>query len=411
MQGVLSMGEARRKRTLAEILKDSYAVIVYKDWPVWFGGLLIGIISIAAFSWSRPLGVVGGLREWADWSFYLMGVYGSHPSSSPHLSGSSILTFGLLWGALSSALLSRQFVLRISPPFELLRGAIGGTLMGIGAAMAMGCNIGGFFSAVSALSLSGIAMMAGLIAGAFLETRYLYWEMQFFRYRRGEGKPRRPRGGAAARKKLQSYAGAAAMLAALIAAFAYLSYGVGSGPGHNYARAGGLLICGLAFGMVLHRSRFAFLQAFREPFATGNAGQSRGMVVAVIVSVLGFAVLKGSGFRPEGVYVTPTFWAGSFIGGVIFGFGMPFAGGCASGSCWRSAEGNVKQVIALVFMGVSNSLSKIIIESSEPLASMMGRRVYLPQHVSYFWSITLIVAVMLLFYLVTAWNEKTRAFV
>jgi uncharacterized membrane protein YedE/YeeE len=99
------------------------------------------------------------------------------------------------------------------------------------------------------------------------------------------------------------------------------------------------------------------------------------------------------------------------LGGVIFGFGMPFAGGCASGSCWRSAEGNVKQVIALVFMGVSNSLSKMLIESSDTLASMMGRRVYLPQHVSYFWSITLIVTVMLLYYLVTAWNEKTRAFV
>src|SRR5206468_8956053 len=59
---------------------------------------------------------------------------------------------------------------------ELIKGAAGGALMGVGATLAFGCNIGGFFSAVSALSLAGFAMMLGLGVGAFLGLRYLLWE-------------------------------------------------------------------------------------------------------------------------------------------------------------------------------------------------------------------------------------------
>src|SRR3989442_14606950 len=49
--------------------------------------------------------------------------------------------------------------------------------MGAGAMLALGCNIGGFFSATSALSLSGFGMMLGLGVGAFLAIRYLMWEV------------------------------------------------------------------------------------------------------------------------------------------------------------------------------------------------------------------------------------------
>jgi len=405
------VNDTERTSVLVTILKDAYARVFYKDWPVWLGGLLIGITSVITFAWARPWGVVGGVREWADWLFYLLGIYNSHPYYPPHLSSSSVLTFGLIWGAFASSLLSKKFFIRTPPPFELIRGAIGGTLMGIGAAMAGGCNVGGFFSAVSALSLSGLAMMAGLSMGAFLEVRYLYWEMQHLHFRRGEGIPKKPKEGSRDWRSVQPYLGALVVLAVFIVTFIYRSYGIDSASGYNYNRIGGLLFCGVAFGFILHRSRFAFLQAFREPFITGNAHQSRGMVIAVIVSVLGFTAIKASGLRPEWVYVMPTFWFGGFIGGLIFGFGMPFAGGCASGTCWRSAEGNVKNMIALIFFGVFNSLMQLLIDSSQRLSSLMGERVFLPAYLSYYWSVVLIVVIMLLYWLVTSWNEKTGAFI
>lgn len=277
--------------------------------------------------------------------------------------------------------------------------------------MAAGCNVGGFFSATSALSLGGLAMMAGLGIGAFLEVRYYYWEVQHLRFKRGEGKPANRKEGARDWTRYQPYWGGLAVLGALVAAYAYGATGVDPATSFDYARVGGLLLCGVTFGIIMHRSRFAFLQGFREPFISGRADQARGMAIAVIVSVIGFAALKAGGLRLESDYVFPTFWVGSFIGGIIFGFGMPFAGGCASGSCWRSAEGSLKLVIAVISMGIANSLSTLLIESSASVSALMGSAVFIPDYISYYWTVVTIVAIMLVYFLVMSWNERTRKFI
>ena len=159
------------------LLKQGYQKVFFENWPIWLGGLLIGIMSVITFAWARPWGVAGGLRNWGDWFFSLIGVY-QHPPISPLVSTNSILTLGLIWGAFGSALMAKQFAIRMAPPLELIKGVVGGTLMGIGAAMAGGCNVGGFYSALSALSLGGAAMMAGLFVGAYLGLRYIYWELE-----------------------------------------------------------------------------------------------------------------------------------------------------------------------------------------------------------------------------------------
>ena len=57
-------------------------------------------------------------------------------------------------------------------------------------------------------------------------------------------------------------------------------------------RNGGLLLCGLAFGIVIQRNRFCFVRAFRDPFLTGEGEDGRAVSVSLIISVLGFAALK-----------------------------------------------------------------------------------------------------------------------
>ena len=123
------------------------------------------------------MGVVGGLRNWAQWFSFQVGWYDQAPLS-PLLSTNSIITLGLLWGAFGAALMSRQFGFQMAPPLELVKGVIGGTLMGLGAAMAGSCNVVGFYSAISALSLCGLLMMLGLILRAILGMRYLYWDLE-----------------------------------------------------------------------------------------------------------------------------------------------------------------------------------------------------------------------------------------
>ena len=171
------MNEVTENRVITDLLKRGYRQIFEEQWPIMTGGIMIGILSIVTFAWGRPWGVVGGLRNWAHWLSFQVGWYDQAPLS-PLFSTNSIMSLGLLWGAIGAALMSRQFGFQMAPPLELFKGCIGGTLMGLGEAMAGGCNVGGFYSAVSALSLGGLLMMVGLILGAMLGLKYLYWELE-----------------------------------------------------------------------------------------------------------------------------------------------------------------------------------------------------------------------------------------
>jgi len=396
------MNDEKQSSVLSEILSNGHQKIFDENWPMWLGGLLIGIMSVITFAWARPWGVAGGLRNWGDWFFSLVGIYHYKPES-PLISTSSILTLGLLWGAFGSSLLSKQFAIRKAPPLELLKGIVGGILMGIGSAMAGGCNVGGFFTATSALSASGLAMMAGLLAGAYLGLRYLYWELEHL--------PSGTSGGTAVSKKekefdwlkIEPYIGAVVFLAAIVCAWIYNK--------NAYTRVGGLLLCGIAFGFIIQRTRFCFVRGFREPFMTGESDVPRAIAIAIIVSVLGFAALKWSGLRGENVYVPQAFWFGGLVGGVIFGIGMVVAGGCGSGSVWRAGEGHIKLMLAVIFFALSTSLFKAWINSSAGLISLMGYRVFLPNFLTYKWSLILVIAIMLVFYMFAAWNEETEKFV
>ena len=396
------MNDKKQSSVLTEILSSGYQKIFDNNWPMWLGGLLIGIMSVITFAWARPWGVAGGLRNWGDWFFSILGVYKQAPVS-PLISTNSILTLGLLWGAFGSALLSKQFAIRKAPPLELLKGVVGGTLMGIGAAMSGGCNVGGFFSAVSALSASGLAMMVGLFAGAYLGLRYLYWELEHL--------PSGSSGSTAVSKKenrfdwlkIEPYIGAVVFLAALVCAGIYNR--------EAYTRIGGLLLCGLAFGFIIQRTRFCFVRGFREPFMTGESEVPRAIAISIIISVLGFAALKWSGLRGENAYVSQAFWFGGLVGGVIFGFGMVMAGGCGSGSVWRAGEGHVKLMLAVIFFALSTSLFKAWIKSSASLKSFMGYRVFLPDFLTYKWSLILVIVIMLAYYIIATWNEETEKFV
>src|SRR5207245_4281503 len=117
-----------------------------------------------------------GIRHWGDWLFHTIGIINQPDLLSPFLYSGSVLNLGLLLGGLAAALLSREFGMRPPPVAELIKGGVGGLMMGWGAVLSFGCNIGGFFSALSALSVSGVGMMVGLAAGAFLGTRYPLWE-------------------------------------------------------------------------------------------------------------------------------------------------------------------------------------------------------------------------------------------
>ena len=387
-------------RTLAA----GYGALFGRQWPAWVGGILFGMLSILLFVWEKPWSVADGVRNWGDWLLNGVDITDTF-IIDPHLYSTSVLNLGIIGGAFAAALLARQFRLRGAPPWELLKGVVGGCLMGIGASLSFGCNIGGFFSATSALSLAGPAMMLGLMAGAVVGLKLLVWEVSYLdlpEWMSGSG-----RGGSASRRsetwrRLQPLAGVAVLAAGAAIAFVY--------DGLDYTTRAGLLAFGLGIGVIMQRTRFCFVRAFREPFMTGHADATRAVAIAVVISTVGFTYLKWADFKDWDVFVRDSFWLGSLLGGFIFGIGMSLAGGCASGALWRAGEGHVKLWVAVICFALSASYFRVWLTDSGR-ADRLGEAVFLPDYIGWEVALGAVIALMAVWYLCMTWNERRQKLV
>jgi len=381
-------------------LSARYAALFGRPWPVWGAAILVATVNVFLFAFDRPWTASDGLRNWGDWLLTGLGLAPRPDLVAPWLYSGSLLNLGVLLGGLTAALLAREFAIRVPPRGELVKGAGGGLLMGAGAILAFGCNIGGFFSAVSALSLSGFGMMLGLGLGAFLGLRYLLWETE-----------RRPRWSSGTARVWGASRGAApgrqpaagALLAAALLALAFV-----------FARAGlhtqgVFLLFGVVFGVVFQRSRFCLVRAFREPFMTGDAEHTRAAALALAVSMLGFAILKFTDLKDRGDWVFPGAGLGALTGGTLFGVGMTLAGGCGAGSIWRAGEGHVKLWAALAGFALGASLSRLVLAQAGALQKL-GWAVFLPSAIGWGGALVATLAVLAAWALVATWNEDARVF-
>src|SRR2546428_2570961 len=218
-----------------------YTTLFGRPWPVWGAAVLVATVNVFLFAFDRPWTASDGLRNWGDWLLRGVGVAHRADLVAPWLYSGSLLNLGVLFGGLTAALLSREFAVRVPPRGEAIKGAGGGLLMGVGAMLAFGCNIGGFFSAISALSLSGYGMMLGLGPGAFPGPRYLLWEME----RRppwASGAPRVYGAPAGRAPNRPPWLGVALALALLLGPF------LSARPG--YHAQGIFLLFGVVFGVI-----------------------------------------------------------------------------------------------------------------------------------------------------------------
>lgn len=80
-----------------------------------------------------------------------------------------MINVGIIAGALIAAMLSGDFRWRWPRQRGVyLRVLGGGVLMGYGAGLASGCNIGAFFSAVPSLGLNGAVFGAAVLLGGLV---------------------------------------------------------------------------------------------------------------------------------------------------------------------------------------------------------------------------------------------------
>lgn len=110
---------------------------------------------------------------------------------------------------------------------------------------------------------------------------------------------------------------------------------------------------GMVYGMFLQYGRFCMAAAVRDLFAVGVPRMAVGMMIAVALYSLIAATVTVSGFS--------TFHSNALgwhivLGGLIFGFGIVFTGGCASGSLYKAGEGNVGSMLVIVAISFSQAI-------------------------------------------------------
>jgi uncharacterized membrane protein YedE/YeeE len=87
---------------------------------------------------------------------------------NPLLNAPGFMSIGIILGAAVLALSRREFKWKLPSLETAMFALIGGTLMGLGARIGMGCNIGAFFATVTNGDPSGWVFLAGMTLGGYL---------------------------------------------------------------------------------------------------------------------------------------------------------------------------------------------------------------------------------------------------
>lgn len=108
---------------------------------------------------------------------------------------------------------------------------------------------------------------------------------------------------------------------------------------------------GILFGVVLERGQFCMASAFRDPFINRDTHITKGVVLLIFLTMLGFFFAHNAGWiDPAKFPYIKEAGLHSVIGGFMFGVGMILAGGCASGILYRIGEGHTTSMVALIGM-------------------------------------------------------------
>ncbi len=168
--------------TFGERMAALYRTVFRRAWPAVLGGVALGLLNIFEYLYSKPWGITTEVSRWAGWIAYNAGypaqnlLYYADKSPGvgllknvPWLSDGTMINVGIVVGALIAALLASEFKWRRpGKPVRYAQSLVGGVLMGYGSRLAIGCNVGAFFSAIPALALNGWLFAVGLAVGSLV---------------------------------------------------------------------------------------------------------------------------------------------------------------------------------------------------------------------------------------------------
>ena len=136
------------------------------------------------------------------------------------------------------------------------------------------------------------------------------------------------------------------LFTALVAALGLFAYLAGTS-----AKQAALFVVGTGLGVSLYHAAFGFTGAYRRAIVDRDISGVTAQLVMLAAAMLLFAPILAQGtVFGHGVVgaVAPVSLSVAF-GAFLFGIGMQLAGGCASGTLYTAAGGNVRMILVLLF--------------------------------------------------------------
>jgi uncharacterized protein len=163
--------------------------LIHGPWPLWWGvlglaGLNLATLMVAGYPWSITYAFgLWGAKIWAamggdpgSWVYWSSGYPAQSLNSSVLADTTSVMDFGIILGALMAAALAGKYAPAMKlPARRVLIAVIGGLLLGYGARLGFGCNIGAMVGGITSGSLHGWLWMLAAFCGGIVGVNFRIW--------------------------------------------------------------------------------------------------------------------------------------------------------------------------------------------------------------------------------------------
>lgn len=161
--------------------RPGWSWILRGPWPLAGAGLLLAVLNVATLLLAgHPWSITYGFGLWGakiaqavgvdvgSWEFWTWPAQAQALNSSVLADTVSVMDFGLVLGAALAAAIAGKFAPKAKLPLgSLIAAIVGGLLMGYGARLSFGCNIGALFSGIATGSVHGWLWFAAAFVGSF----------------------------------------------------------------------------------------------------------------------------------------------------------------------------------------------------------------------------------------------------
>jgi uncharacterized membrane protein YedE/YeeE len=184
--GLVARAERARRGSVAALgagTAPTLSRLVSGPWPIIWGAVLLALLNVAfLFAAGHPWGITSAFHFWGAKIATGAGIPVEAWAGKPGVFGDlgtsvfahtvSVGDFGLILGAMLAAGLAGKFGPKVDLSARSVAAAvIGGLLMGYGARLSSGCNIGALFGGIASGSLHGWVWFAVAFTGSLVGIR------------------------------------------------------------------------------------------------------------------------------------------------------------------------------------------------------------------------------------------------